>query len=131
VGHLYIVIDDTSGTTIRNMLIYDVLWKRHKHALSVPLAIFLSQISMLDTSPILLWCFLRLVTNRPIILWLFSHSLQINSPFVTFYKIHHGWRTNSPVSIDPPIVFYLCGMNISCWSNMSDMHWKKLFDYQI
>jgi hypothetical protein len=57
----------------------------------------------------------------------FSHSSQINSPFVTFYKIHHGCRPNSPISMDPPIVFYLCGMNISYWSHMSDLHQKIIF----
>jgi hypothetical protein len=45
-----------------------------------------------------------------------------------FYKIHHEWRTNSPVSMDP-IVFCLCGMNISCWSHMSDLHQKTVFSY--
>jgi hypothetical protein len=56
-----------------------------------------------------------------------SHSSQMNKPFVTFYKIHHGRRTNSPVSMDPPIVFCLRGINISCLSHMSDLHQKQLF----
>jgi hypothetical protein len=42
------------------------------------LTIFLSWISMLDTRHTLLWCFIRFVTNWPIILW---HFLQI----------HHRW----------------------------------------
>jgi hypothetical protein len=58
-----------------------------------------------------------------------SHSSQISSRFVTFYKIGHGWRTNSPVSKDRPIVFCLRGMNISCWSHMSDLHRKNFFSY--
>jgi hypothetical protein len=52
------------------------------------------------------------------------HHRWIN-PLLMFYKIRHGWRTNSPVSMDPPIVFCLHGMNISCWSHMSDLHRKK------
>jgi hypothetical protein len=33
--------------------------------------------------------------------------------------------------MDPPIIFYLCGMNISCWSRMSDLHQiKTFFQYQ-
>jgi hypothetical protein len=51
----------------------------------------------------------------------------MNKSFVTFYKIHHGWRTNSPVSMDSPIISCLCGMNISCWSHMSDWHQKPIF----
>jgi hypothetical protein len=95
----------------------------------VTLTIFLSRISTLDTRHILLWCFLKFVTNWPIILWHFSYSSQIISPFVMFYKIRHGWRKNSPVSMNPRIVFCLCGMNISCWSHMSDLH-RKLFYYR-
>jgi hypothetical protein len=106
---------------------HDVLRKHQKHALSVMLTIFSSQIDMLDIRPILLWHFLRFITNQPIILWCFSHSSQINKPFVTFYKIYNGWRTNSPVSMDPPIVFCLRGMNISCLSHMSVLHRKELF----
>jgi hypothetical protein len=101
---------------------HDILWKCHKHALSVTLTIFSSQICMLDIRPIPLWLFLRFITNQPIILWHFSHWSQINKSFVTFYKICHGWRTNSPVSMDAPIVFHLCGMNISCWSHILDLH---------
>jgi hypothetical protein len=104
----------------------DVLWKHHGLYLSVMLIIFLSRISKLDTRPIILWRFPRFITNRPMILWRFSHSSQINSPFVTFYKIRHEYRTNSPISMDPHIVLCWRGMNISYWSDMSDLH-KKLF----
>jgi hypothetical protein len=55
----------------------------------------------------------------------FSHSSQINSPFGVFYKIHLVCRPNSPVSIDTRIIFHLRGMNISYWSHMSGLHWKK------
>jgi hypothetical protein len=49
---------------------------------------------------------------------------------VTFYQIHHGWRTNSLVSMDKPIVSCLCGMNNSCWSHMPDWQRYKIFlDY--
>jgi hypothetical protein len=81
----------------------------------------------LDIRPIILWCFIRFITNRPIILWCFPHLSQINQPFVTFPKIHHGWRTNSWLRMDPPIVSSLHGMNISCWSHMPDWHRKTLF----
>jgi hypothetical protein len=58
---------------------------------------------------------------------IFPHLSQISSPFVTFYKIRRAWKTNSSVSIDPPIVFCLRGMNISCWSHLSDLHQIKMF----
>jgi hypothetical protein len=97
----------------------DVLQKHHKHALSMTLIIFLSQISMLDTRHIL---FSDSSQSGPLYSDIFSHSSQMNKPFVTFYKICHGWRTNSPVSMVPPIIFCLRGTNISCWSYMSDLH---------
>jgi hypothetical protein len=60
-----------------------------------------------------------------------SHLSQMNKPFVMFCKIHHGWKTNSLVNMDPPIVFSLRGMNISCWSYMSDLHQKNFcLDYR-
>jgi hypothetical protein len=34
------------------------------------------------------------------------------------------------VNLDAPIVFCLHGMNISCWSHMSDMHRKRFFYYR-
>jgi hypothetical protein len=79
---------------------------------------------------------------RPILFMTFSHILHKPAhyivtffhihhrwikPFVMFYKIHHGWRTNSPVSMYPPIVFCLHGMNISCWSHKSDLYQKNFF----
>jgi hypothetical protein len=57
----------------------------------------------------------------------FLHSSEMNKPFVTFHKIRHGWRTNSLVSTNPPIVFCLRGMNISCWFHMSDLHKKNFW----
>jgi hypothetical protein len=57
--------------TTRNLLIYDVLRKCHRLHLSVMLTIFSPWISKLDTRPILLWHFLRFITNGPIILWCF------------------------------------------------------------
>jgi hypothetical protein len=41
----------------------------------------------------------------PLYCGIFSHSSQMNKPFVTFYKIHHGWRTNSPVSMTHLLYF--------------------------
>jgi hypothetical protein len=78
--------------------------------------------ALLDISPLILWRFIRFVTNQPIILWHSFKFITDEQPFVTFYWIHHGWRTNSPVSMDPPVIYCLRGMNISCWSHMSDWH---------
>jgi hypothetical protein len=51
----------------------------------------------LDIRRIILWRFIRFIINRPIILWHSFIFITDEQPFVTFYKIHHGWRTNSRV----------------------------------
>jgi hypothetical protein len=74
--------------------------------------------------------FSYLSQTSPLYYDVLSHSSRMNKPFVTFYKIYRGWRTNSPVSIGPPLVFCLPDMNKSCWSHMSDLHRKTFFGYQ-
>jgi hypothetical protein len=110
---------------------HNVSRKHYKHAQSVMIIMFSSRISIIGHEAHTFMTFSQIHYKLTHYIMMFFHIRHIWINPVVFHKIYHGWRTIISISMDPPIVFWLCGMNISCWSHMSDLHPKKLFfDYQ-